>query len=458
MVSRSETCSAGSAVGSVSVDVGGPSDTSLNIDVSIPAASVSTSSEFKLCIRLKNSVDPSFPFYDFSSLGANHLIVTSVESFAPVVLPIASAASQPLTSVLTLRGLGLLASDSAVVVSTLTPCTGTSVVSAPGVALSYVSRVPEAEVVFSVNSASAFAGVFKICLQPNGVAPAQFGEVDNSSPIVFGKCWFLEVLFLTVFTFALLFLLFKETALWCGVLWFFDAASAVGLDHSVIVADGTPKAVVVSGSQLDKSRDVLRVILRSESCGTASSITGSIVTVDSSVTGATGTSLDISVSIPASSVVGVTNLKLCIKYGATLDPASRWYGFDSAAGGDLVASTVNVPLPMVLPIQPSTLPAVFTVRGDALASTDVIQAVAVATPCSGTAIGVVAGAPLFSHVSSAAGEEVYTVDTTSSTPGNYKLCVRPRGTTNPSQQFGELVGSPVMTIGLQCFSAVLFSI
>ena len=217
-----------------------------------------------------------------------------------------------------------------------------------------------------------------------------------------------------------------------------------------MVADGLLKRVVVQGASLDPSRDTFHIVARATACFGSSAFVGSSAVVNPS--GPSGTSLEVDVSLTAAAAGAATEFKLCAKFSTTADPAFLRYQFSTPAGGDIDFITVQDVSPRILPAFASPLIGVLTISGNGLDPADLLVFVSQSTTCSGTSVAIPAGAPVASHASSGAGSEVYTVSTAGTSAGTFKLCTKPRGNSLSVEQFGELVGSPIITIGktFQC--------
>lgn len=416
IVARNEGCNSGTPVGTVSVVAAGGPDTELQLDVSVAAGSVSAgATEFKLCMRLGS--DASLEFYDMSSAGANHLAIVKATGFSPLVLPVGVGVGQPLTSVLTVQGAGLLdGNDEFLVVASGVDCEENTLTGLAGVSLSWVSRIAGVEEVYSVTTETASAGAFKLCHKPSGAAEVWYGEVEGSPE---------------------------------G-----ELVSATGVSPSLVVADGTVKVLTVSGAGLDKDRDEVRIVRRSEACSNGATVGTATVDTD----GPTDTSVEVEVTMSGAEADGETEFKMCIRYGS--GAADRWFDFGAAANdNDLNVVGVSAVVPLVLPVQTASV--MLTVRGSGLSgSDDTVTVVETSVNCQGSGpLPAPPGdtAPVLTFDGSAAGESTFSVDTSHAdlVPGEWKLCLRPDG-----GEYGDLatitIGELPLFVSLWCLCVIVW--
>ena len=231
-----------------------------------------------------------------------------------------------------------------------------------------------------------------------------------------------------------------------------DTADTTGVDHSRLVADGTAKRVVVSGSSLVKSRDSFHVVARATACGGSSALAGTTAVVDSSGAGSEGSELEVDVSLNAGTAA---DLKLCVRYGS--GAADAWFEFNPNNGGDLTAVAVTGFTADVLPVLPGVVSNVLTISGQSLDPSDVFVVVASATTCQGTTVAPASGASL-GHSSGAAGaDQVFNAVTSAvdaSLAATYKLCMQPGGAA--PAQFGEVNAGAAVLFGAFPLSCLPF--
>ena len=403
IVLRSDPCASGAAVGSATVDSSGAgaTDTALDVDLAMSAAAAGAVTEYKLCVRL--GATAAFVHYDMSTAGANDLAVVKATSFVPGVLPIGAAATQPLAAVLTVRGDGLLSTDTILIVASGDACDTVTETAIAGTTVTRVSGVAGVEQVYDVTTTAAATGAYKLCHKPTGGAAVEFGEVEGTPAVTL--------------------------------------ASATGVAPSFVVADGTAKRVVVSGAQLDRTRDSLRVIARAGSCASGAAVGTAVV----DGAGATGASLDVDVSISAAAAGGASAFKLCIRYGS--DASDRFYEFETANAGDLNVVAAASVAPTAVPVQPAVMSALLTLTGTGLSAGDTLVFADVGETCTGTVAPTVTGTPptLAENTVTADTEITFDVTTTTASPGDFKLCLLPAGA---GSEYGELAGVPTITVGL----------
>ena len=230
--------------------------------------------------------------------------------------------------------------------------------------------------------------------------------------------------------------------------------SVASLDHSRIIADGSAKRIVVSGQSLLASRDSFALIAAASSCNAASGgVAGSSAVIAG---GSSATAANVDVSITAAGAGGATAFKLCVRLGS--GAADLFFDLATANAGDVTVVTPSGFVPGAVPVQGAALTGVLTLSGNGLDVADEVIFVATGTACTGTALAPAAGAPtaVFSAAVTPGTDHSYDVDTSGpATPGAYKMCVRPGNNAAP-QQFGEVVGSPTLTVGLCLALAAVF--
>ena len=224
------------------------------------------------------------------------------------------------------------------------------------------------------------------------------------------------------------------------------------MDHQRIVADGSAKIVMVSGSGLSKSRDSFQVVDRATGCSGSSAVAGSSAVVDSSSGASENGQLRVQVTLDVGTAEEV---KLCVRYGG--GAADEWYGFEPSTGGDLVAVSVSGFTADVVPVLPDLLSAAITLSGQQLSPLDTVVVVSSVTPCSGCFMESVDGISVYHSSGVLGGPQSFSVQTTgfdASVATVLKLCIRPGV---GEAQFGEVAGSQALSLG--GFSrCVLFSL
>lgn len=192
------------------------------------------------------------------------------------------------------------------------------------------------------------------------------------------------------------------------------------VEPKAMIADGSAKRLVVSGTEVDASRDSFILVEGTATCtAETSSIGGSSVSVVVGDSSASEIALDVSVN---GGTIGGSSFKLCARHG----DETEYLFFELSGDGDVTVMDVSSVLPTVVPVQAGgALDEVFTLDGIGLSGDVVVTFVAVGEVCSGTSVTSPANAPTATFNAMSGTQAVYDLDTSSADAGTYAVCVRP---------------------------------
>lgn len=182
LVVRTTACSGSSSLPGTSVVVdsspGARNDGQLEVDITSPSTNADG---FKLCVRFGSG-----DWFEFDPATGGDLDGVAVATFTADVLPVLPGV---VTNVVTISGDFLEPTDKLVIVETATSCSGLSPATISGGSFIHSSGTSGTDQIFSAITSgidASTASTYKLCLQPGGTAPAQFGDVNSQAPIIFG--------------------------------------------------------------------------------------------------------------------------------------------------------------------------------------------------------------------------------------------------------------------------------